>query len=287
MNRSASKIEIGIVSDEIAQDFSEAVRTGLSWGVALYEIRSVASGRIPYVDGKDLRSIRSIVRDGEIAVTALSPGSFKLPVSHRKEIDGQINDGLPRTIEMAHELGAPMIIVFGFQRETLKGTEERRLVVERMQQVAEVAAKAGIIVAVENEPGFWCDAGRNTAQLLADVGSPWIRANWDPANAVGTGEEPYPDGYQALKEYIVNVHVKDTVKGALVECVPVGEGSIDWRSQLRSLVMDGVVQHVTVETHCLPLVEKSLRNVETLRRMLDDIYRERERPDSLNDKEEA
>ncbi len=287
MNPSSANIEIGIVSDEIALAFSDAVKTGLSWGVSRYEIRSVASGRIPYTDGNDLRLIRSFVRDGTITVTALSPGFFKLPVSDRKEIDRQIQDGLPRTIEIARELGAPMIIVFGFQREGNQQSGERQVVVERMRQVAEAAVRAGITIAVENEPGFWCDSGSHTAQLLADVDSPGLRANWDPANAVGTGEEPYPDGYRALRKYIVNVHVKDTVRGALVECVPVGEGRIDWRSQLASLINDGVVRHVTVETHCPPLVEKSRRNIETLRRMLDDILRGQERQTSLDDKEET
>ena len=125
-----------------------------------------------------------------------------------------------------------------------------------------------MVVAVENEPGFWCDSGANTARIMTQVNSPALRVNWDPANAIGTEEVPFPDGYQALKPWIANVHVKDTVRGALLQCVPVGEGKVDWPGQLQALVADQIVEHVTIETHCLPLVEKSRQNLETVRRLL-------------------
>ena len=65
--------------------------------------------------------------------------------------------------------------------------------------------------------------------------------------------------------------MKDTRKGALVECVPVGEGLIDWRGQLRALLEDRLVEHVTIETQSLPLVEKSKRNVDVLRTILSEL----------------
>jgi sugar phosphate isomerase/epimerase len=131
-----------------------------------------------------------------------------------------------------------------------------------------LAKQNGLTLAIENEPGFWCDTGANTAHLLAQVNSRHLRANWDPGNAIGTDETPFPDGYNALKKWIGNVHVKDTVKGSLVECVPVGEGKVDWQGQLRALARDKIVEHVTIETHCLPLIENSKRNLEVVRKIL-------------------
>jgi sugar phosphate isomerase/epimerase len=125
-------------------------------------------------------------------------------------------------------------------------------------------------LAIENEPGFWADTGVNTRRLITDVASPALGANWDACNAYGTTERPFPEGYEAIKDVIVNVHVKDTLKGALIQCVPVGEGVIDWKGQMRALMHDRLVSHVTIETHCLPLVEKSRQNVETLRRIMQE-----------------
>ena len=66
----------------------------------------------------------------------------------------------------------------------------------------------------------------------------------------------------------MNVHAKDTLKGALIQCVPIGDGVIDWRGQMQALVRDRPVQHVTIETHCHPLVENSRRNAEVLRALM-------------------
>ena len=130
---------------------------------------------------------------------------------------------------------------------------------------------ADITLAVENEPGFWCDTGAATAAILREVGSAHLRANWDPCNAYGTPERPYPDGYEALSGLIANVHAKDTRKGALIQCVPIGDGTIDWTGQVRALLRDRIVPHITIETHCLPLVENSRRNVETLRALMREV----------------
>jgi L-ribulose-5-phosphate 3-epimerase UlaE len=77
---------------------------------------------------------------------------------------------------------------------------------------------------------------------------------------------------------VVNVHAKDTQKGSLVQCVPVGEGVIDWKNQLKALMHDRVVDHVTIETHCHPLIEKSKQNVEIVRKYLAEIERQQETP---------
>jgi sugar phosphate isomerase/epimerase len=138
-----------------------------------------------------------------------------------------------------------------------------------MARAAEITARAGVRIAIENEPGFWCDTGVNTRTLIRAAGSTSLGANWDPCNAFGTDEVPYPAGYAAIKDVTINVHVKDTLRGSLIQCVPVGEGAIDWQGQMNALVHDRLVRHVTIETHCLPLVENSRRNIEVLRRMIE------------------
>jgi len=263
-------LALGIVSDEIAPDFEEAVRHGLSWEITRYELRVLRSGRIPHVTEAEWERVRATVSEKRLTVTALSPGIFKYPLSRSTELAQELNETLPRTLTMAKEIGAGLIIVFGFQREEGEPASRYDQAVLLFSQAATVAAEAGIGLAVENEPGFWCDTGINTTRLLRDVGSPSMRANWDPCNAYGTPERPYPEGYEAIKEMIVNVHAKDTLKGALIQCVPIGDGIIDWRGQIRALLKDRIVPHITIETHCHPLVESSRRNVATLRALMKE-----------------
>jgi sugar phosphate isomerase/epimerase len=263
-------IELGIVSDEVTPDFSEAVRHALGWGIRKFEIRVLTTGRVPHVDPAEIAAVEEIVRSRQIQITALSPGLFKHELSKTAELEREVEETLPATIALARRLGAPMIIIFGFHREAGESPDRYRDAVGWMRRAASVAEASGIRLAVENEPGFWADTGVNTRKLIRDVGSKFLGANWDPCNAFGTTERPFPEGYAAIKDVIVNVHIKDTAQGSLIKCVPVGEGAIDWKGQMVALMRDRVVGHATIETHCHPLVESSRRNVETLRKYMQE-----------------
>ncbi len=264
-------LALGIVSDEISPDFSEAVRYGNAWGISLYELRVLKSGRVPQVDPVELDEIQKLITQHHCIISALSPGIFKHPLSKKHDLEQELTEVLPRTLDLAGRFNSRFVIVFGFRREADEPAENRKWATDFLRRAAERAARDGITVAVENEPGFWCDSGANTAQIIEAANIPSLRANWDPCNGYGTAEIPFPDGYEAIKHLIANVHVKDTKRGSLIECVPVGEGAIDWKGQLHALVRDRIVKHVTLETHCLPLVENSKRNVETLRSYLAEL----------------
>ena len=269
--RAQTSLELGIVSDEISNEFAEAMRHALSWGISLMEVRLLKSGRVPNVSKEDIDEVLQYVRKGDVRITALSPGIFKHRVSKTDQLEEELNIALPRTIDLAKTMGASLLIVFGFERELGELETNRNIAIDFLRRAAAIAERSGIRLAIENEPGFWCDTRKNTRAIIDDVASPALGANWDPANAYGTTEIPYPEGYVAIKEKIFNVHVKDTKEGSLVRCVPVGEGVLDWAGQLSALRRDNIVSHVTIETHCLPLVEQSRRNVETLRQMLSEI----------------
>jgi sugar phosphate isomerase/epimerase len=270
------RLEFGMVSDEISPDFNEAVRYGGEWGISIFELRVLKTGRIPAVDESELKEAQALVKNNGLRVTALSPGIFKLPLSQTTKLEEELATTFPKTLDLAREFGASLVIAFGFQKEQNEKPEMFSQVVDFMSRAAEKAGKEGIRIIIENEPGFWCDSGANTAKLIQAVNSPYLRANWDPCNGYGTAERPFPEGYEAVKQYIANVHVKDTKEGSMIRCVPVGEGAVNWKGQLAALVRDQPVRHITIETHCLPLVEKSKQNVETLKQYLAEIYRQQE-----------
>jgi len=261
-------MEIGFVTDEISLDVKEAIETGVSWGIFNYELRVIGKNRVPDFDEGKIKQIEQLIARFGVHITALSPGTFKGTLRQDALIEHEIREVLPETFRLAKRFNTKMVIVFGFKRSSADQEDDEQRVVDLFGRVAESAQENGLILAVENEPDFWCDTGARTARILAAVNSPALRANWDPGNAAGTNELPFPDGYRAIKDWIANVHVKDTVKGALVECVPVGEGVIDWAGQLRALVQDRPVEHVTIETHCLPLIEKSKQNLRAVRELI-------------------
>ncbi len=175
-------LSLGIVSDEIAPGFPEAVQHGAAWGIRRYELRCLASGRIPAVSAAEMDEVRRLVDRDRLLITALSPGIFKSPVSRTDLIERELNEVLPATLAMARTLGTRLIIVFGFQQEGAE--DERSRAAALLRRAAALAAGEGCRVAIENEPGFLCDAGRRTCELIAAADHPALGANWDPLQRV-------------------------------------------------------------------------------------------------------
>jgi sugar phosphate isomerase/epimerase len=261
-------MKIGIVTDEISPKFEEAFHYCKEWGIDLVELRCLESGRVPNVDEEEIKRLIKLKDELGIKVTAVSPGMLKSPFSEQEKIKNEIADVLPASFKLAERLKTNMIIVFGFQRLESDKPEYLDGVVNTFGEVAEKAAKNGFKISVENEPGFWCDTGKNTAKIIEMVNMSNFGVNWDPGNATGTDEVPYPDGYNFLKKYVSNVHVKDTKVNSLIECFVVGEGIIDWEGQMEALLRDKPVEHVTIETHRKPLIENSKKNVDIIRSMI-------------------
>ena len=267
-------MRIGIVTDEISPDIREAFSLGVSWGIHDFEFRTSRSGRVPFISDEDLEILLSARKEFGVTITALSPGTFKIPVDDTAAVEKDLTEVLPATMKLAHRLNTQFVITFGFLRSVGPEESEFEHVVQVLRKAAKLAEGEGITLALENEPGFWADSGKKTAKLLATVNSKYLRANWDPANALGVENYPFPAGYEVLKPWVVNIHVKDAMKDSTLACVPVGKGKINWEGQLRALIRDGKLSHVTIETHCLPLIEKSKENVGTLKRLLKKIQQE-------------
>ena len=136
-------LPLAIVSDEIAPDFREAIKHGLLWGITQYEIRCLNSGRIPDVDVNEWDDLLRAVGQHGLTVTALSPGIFKHSLSKSVELENEVVDVLPRTIAMARQCGASLIIVFGFKREDHEPASNHALAVDYLRRAAATAARGG------------------------------------------------------------------------------------------------------------------------------------------------
>jgi sugar phosphate isomerase/epimerase len=267
-------MRVGIVTDEISSDIREALSLGVNWGICDFEVRSTSSGRVPFISDEDVQTLFQSRADFNATITALSPGTFRTSIDDKASVERDLAEVFPATIKLAQKLNAPIIITSGFVRSVGQQESDFSQAVQVLKAAARLAEREGITLALQNEPGYWADSGRKTARLLAAVDSRFLQACWDPANAFGAENYPYPVGYEAMKRWIVNIHVKDATRDSGLACVPIGEGKVNWLGQLRALVRNGKITNVTVETHCLPLVEKSKQNVETLKRMLKTIEQE-------------
>lgn len=269
-------MNISIISDEISNHFETAVEIAKSWGITHFEIRKVYSSRIPEISQDAVLEVFDTIRHYGVVITALSPGLFKIPL-HSPDLDYHRQILLPKAFTFAKSLGTDRVIVFAFLKPESKRTSQiPQLAVDILKYASDQAKKQGLTLLLENEHVCYADTGYNTAEIVEKVGSKTLKVNWDPCNAFSAGEQPYPAGYNCVKDCMINLHVKDAVRSyesGRTQYVVVGKGDIDWLGQLKALAKDRYGGYLCLETHFKPRVSKSKECLEGLRTLLKEAGR--------------
>jgi len=269
-------MHIALVTDELSADPQTAIELGVEWGVRHYELRGYFTDRAPLLSSYQRQRLLRLVREHDIAVTAISPGLFKIPfpanapdtsnlgwmddaffASWENGCDAlrqHMSELLPASIEFAQLFGARSLIAFSFNRAGAPAGSPPAGVVETLQAAAEQVQSAGLQLLIETEEGFWADTGERSAALAAAIDRPALGINWDPANSFCEGDVPFPDGYRHVRPFLRNVHFKDARRLPDGRSVFVEDGDIDWGGQIRALVNDGYDGTITVEPHLEPRV---------------------------------
>lgn len=267
---SVSALDIGIVTDEITRDLAAALDHARQWGVGRFELREGGKARFPGFTSAEKSLVDAAVGDGNV-ITAVSPGVFKQSAADEATTRSQLDDVLPRSIELAQRYGCPLLIVFGFERLPADGPRERLLALRAFERAAELAAGADMTIAIENEPEFWVDDASGSVAIVEEVGHPALKLNWDPANRIWGGGEVREEDFAIITPHLANLHVKDyDPSNPAAPWVPVGDGTIGWEEILDWVVTAGVLGHVTLETHCASGVEASRKSLAKLREWLHD-----------------
>jgi sugar phosphate isomerase/epimerase len=283
-------MKISLVGDEISADAETAVELGVEWGVRAFELRGFGGERVPLLSEFKKARLGELVEEYGLQIVAISPGLFKCPYpTGRRErfplrtfdtaLYGRWRAGqdlvkyhreelLPASIEYARQIGAGLVVVFGFDRVGQPAGPAPDGVLLALQAAAQQAAAAGLQLAVEVEDGFWADTGERTAALLGAVGHPALGANWDPGNAYVAGDDPYPAGYRALRDHVRHVHFKDVARRPDGTLAYVVEGDVDWAGQIAALAADGYQGYISVETHMAPKVKSARAALERLRALI-------------------
>ena len=249
-----------------------AIEYGGRWDIRDFEIRELQSGRIPYIHADERREFIKSVKDSGVTIAALSPGIFKACLTDKETIDFQRKQCIFDTFKLADEVKTSKILIFGIERYENEPEENYQTVLELMGEMSLLGEKNGFLICVENEAGHWFDSGENSVKILRELNSEFLQANWDPGNSLLSGEVPFPDGYNYIKEYMANLHIKDYIKNeeGEYEAVPAGEGLIDWNGQLKEIIRESVLNAITIETHCTPLLEKSEKSITNVRAILNN-----------------
>lgn len=250
---------VSITTNEISEDFTEAVRIGYDWGIRNFELKRVWGKRVPNISKEEERVLLETIKRYNLNIVAVSPALFMIPFnSNETPVHG--GDLLERSFSFCERVGTKRIVILSFMRPEGSGEKPPREVIKALAEAAEKAESRGFELVVENYHPTWADTGRNTADIIKEVDNEALRVNWDPGNAIHCEKSPYPEGYSHVRGYVGHLHIKDWSASKGTYTV-IGEGDIDWEGQLRALYQDGYSGYLTIETHFgWPMVKSSMEN---------------------------
>ena len=252
---------------EVSMDPETAIEIGRSWGVQHFELKTLwENRRIPAISDAQLAHLKRCAENYGIDYVTLSPGLFIATEAREELAAKEVTEKLPRTIEMAHELGAQYMIVFSFKKT--EGVSEN-FAIDQLGKAVDMAKGSGLTLVIEPLVGNYCDSGQALARVVRGVDDPILRVNWDPGNVARAGYDPYPDEYRAVKGLVSYVHLKNhTAEGP--NWAVFDDGDIDLKANLDELTDDGYEGYVAIETHTRynkgypGVVSASRRNFEVL-----------------------
>ncbi len=255
---------IAAITDEFSPDLAIALPAMRQVGMTGAELRVISGKNILDLSNAELDAAIAAVRAAGLEIVSIASPLLKCELPGAPEIDPRFQQDMfaakhrfedqprlaERAFEVARRTGARIIRVFSYWR-TVRPADCFDRIVESLARLADDADKEDLVIALENEHACNIATGEETGALLAALDRPNLRVVWDPANALVSGEVPFPDGYARVPaNRIAHVHAKDCrVEDHRPNWLELGEGAIDWRGQIAALRRDGYQGWISLETH--------------------------------------
>src|SRR5208283_3785723 len=260
------QFKLGVITDEVTQNFEQALVWVKGFGLELVELRFVWDKYVTEFTADDVKRAKDLLAKYGMKVSVVDSPYFKtlLPGTQSKFAESkpdpmqsdfsQQSAVLERAIARAKDFGTDKVRIFSFLRVADPKTVFDR-VAKELERTAAIAQREGMRLVLENEFSCNVGTGAESAAMLSAVKSPALGLNWDPGNAYDAGETPFPNGYEPLdKKRIWHMHLKDAApaaKGGGTQWMPIGSGKIDFVGQFRALIKNGYDGTMSLETHYL------------------------------------
>lgn len=264
---SPSMFRIAAITDEISNSFERGLELLAEWGLSEAEIHTLWDTSIENLNPEQVGHLRQLLTGFGVRACMLSStvflrcriggGTPPEPWDRRfASIGGSYADhvaALARCLEIAIELSAPLVRVFGFWPEAGDPAHARTEIVSRLREAAAQASDKGITLALENCPHSNLEKTELALDVVEAVASPRLRLLWDPSNAWRCGDRDMLALVERVMPYLAHVHLKgirmsdELPRGHTY--VPLDEGQVDYRRLLERLIEAGYQGALSLEPH--------------------------------------
>jgi 3-dehydroshikimate dehydratase len=233
-------------ADEISKDLTEQLDVLESESMRFLELRGVWGKNVSTFTDAEVGQIHDALQARKMGVSCIGSPIGKININ---DPFAPHMEQLSRVLDIAATLDTKYVRVFSFFIP--KGEDPaqyRSEVMDRMQQMVELAASRNMVLLHENESNIYGDIAARCVDILSTINSPHLRAIFDPANFVQVGQRPYIDCWNGIQPYLEYMHIKDAILQTR-KVVPAGEGDGNLKEIVDSLKVMNFSGFTSLEPH--------------------------------------
>ena len=260
--------KLGTITDGISRDFEYALDTMVETGLEYVELQYLWEKQVGDLTDADIERVKALIEARNLKVSCISHHNLTaLPV------DTAVDDPayrahittLQRCIDVAQALGTNLVRIFSFRKEmVLFGAEPIisegawATLLDKLEEPLRIADAAGITLVIETAISGNVTSAHLAKKLIDELGTPHLKVLWDPCSSLYCTEIPYPDGYEAIREHIAHVHLKDGVvnlPAATFDFCAMRQGQMDpyYNDIVDALKRDGYDGAISLESVYTPV----------------------------------
>ena len=260
--------KLGTITDGISRDFEYALDTMVATGLEYVELQYLWEKQVGDLTDADIERVRGLIAARNLKVSCISHHNLSaLPVdtavvapAYREHITT-----LQRCINVAQALGTNLVRIFSFRKEmVLFGAEPIisegawATLMNRLEEPLQIADAAGITLVMETAISGNVTSALLARKLIDALDVPHLKVLWDPCSSLYCTEVPYPEGYEAIREHIAHVHLKDGVvnlPAATFDFCAMRQGQMDpyYNDIVDALKRDGYEGAISLESVYTPV----------------------------------
>jgi sugar phosphate isomerase/epimerase len=214
-------MKLGIRLESMALPLRRALQEAERLGVAGVQIDAAGDLAPDRLSQTGRREFRHLLRAHGLELSAVgSPLRRGLDVAENQQ---PRIEHVKKVLSLGFDLGCRVVIV---QAGPVPGEGQNSLLTEALQALAQHGDRVGAALALETG----LESGEALAGYLARFDTGSLGVNYDPANLLLNGFDPY-ESARALRGRILHAHAKDARKAGasrVAQEVPLGHGDIDW-----------------------------------------------------------
>ena len=211
-------IKIYAFADEADEMFDGQIEALLKNDLQGIEIRGVDGTNISDITLEKAREIKEKLDQNGLVCWSIGSPIGKIDIE-KDDFEAHI-EKFKHTLELAKILGAFNMRIFSFFMPEGKNPDDyREEVIKRLNILCDIAKDYGVTLCHENEKGIYGDNIERCLDIFQNVKG--IKGIFDPANFVQSEVDTLV-AWDALKNNIKYMHIKDSLKDGNV--VPAGKG---------------------------------------------------------------